>query len=68
MRFFVLEFTPVNEVLGTKNDMCQKYNLLSMIPKTFSKLDNRLSNPVFKRKILPISSQRGLTKSHSQKI
>ena len=23
--FFVLEFTPVNEVLGTKNDICPKF-------------------------------------------
>ena len=25
MRFFVPEFTPVNEELGTKNDICQKF-------------------------------------------
>ena len=42
-------------------------NLLLIIPKGFSKLDNWLTNSVFKRQILPISSQRGLTKSHSQK-
>ena len=36
--------------------------------KTFSKVDNWQSNSVFKWRILSISSQRGLTKSHSQKI
>ena len=25
MRFFVLEFTPLNEVRGTKNDICQNF-------------------------------------------
>ena len=35
MRFFVLEFTPANEVLGTKNDIGQKFVNIS---KNFVKI------------------------------